>query len=400
VDDAAAFGARIRALRERAGLKAQELAALIGLDPSAMSNIETGKRSVKTQELAAIASALSVSPLALLEEESLLARLPVAPRVVGEIESESEVLSRLTALTELHEVLADAGMPSRPSLEDIPEISIAAWKASAELLAHWAEERLQVSEEGDERFAALVEAIEDKLGVDVLIEDFRSDGLIGAAITDETFPFIFVNASQTGPRALFTLAHELAHVLLQDGEVLTLDADLSSRNEQERFANAFAATYLMPEVTVRTMILNHGRSVDALALMMKTFGVSYESLVYRLHNLRIINAKGRDTLQAIGGRNVISHIEKENPDLARQLLRQLSTRPQRRPPSWLTMRTYIGYQNGLLSVRPFAGLIDEDPDDLLEYLHEHDTDRDLSKGQYDSLDPEVTDEDLFSGSPL
>ena len=43
-------------------MQSQELAARLGIDPSAMSNIERGRRSVKTQELMKIAEALSVSP--------------------------------------------------------------------------------------------------------------------------------------------------------------------------------------------------------------------------------------------------------------------------------------------------------------------------------------------------
>ena len=45
------LGARIRAARERTGMQSQELAVRIGIDPSAMSNIESGKRSLKTREL-------------------------------------------------------------------------------------------------------------------------------------------------------------------------------------------------------------------------------------------------------------------------------------------------------------------------------------------------------------
>ncbi|MEJ7721801.1 MAG: ImmA/IrrE family metallo-endopeptidase [Ilumatobacteraceae bacterium] len=47
-------------------------------------------------------------------------------------------------------------------------------------------------------------------------------------ITDRSFPLVFVRASQPRPRALFTLAHELAHVLAGDGDTFTVDEDLTA----------------------------------------------------------------------------------------------------------------------------------------------------------------------------
>ena len=64
-------------------MQAQALAAAIGIDPSAMSNIERGKRAVKANELVSIARALRISPLAILEPDSLPARMPLAPRSEG-----------------------------------------------------------------------------------------------------------------------------------------------------------------------------------------------------------------------------------------------------------------------------------------------------------------------------
>src|SRR5438093_5477146 len=107
---AAEVGARIRDLRERTEMQSQQLAAKVGIDPSAMSNIERGKRSVKTDELARIAAALGVSPLAILSPDSLLARIPVAARVQVAQVSHGSAVKRLTALAEQDEVLNEGGL--------------------------------------------------------------------------------------------------------------------------------------------------------------------------------------------------------------------------------------------------------------------------------------------------
>lgn len=64
------FGHRIRELRQSAGLTAGRLGEATDLTPTAVSRIENGKRSIKSTELAGIASALGVSPLAILDPSS------------------------------------------------------------------------------------------------------------------------------------------------------------------------------------------------------------------------------------------------------------------------------------------------------------------------------------------
>ncbi len=398
VVDGATIGAQIRALRERFGLQSRELAQYLGIDPSAMSNIESGKRAVKTEELGAIAAALHVSPLAILDPSSLLARLPVAPRSAAGAVIASTAVNRLTALTELHQVLADTGIPAEPRLGDVPVVDENEWKDSADTLAAWANAQL-VPTEGDERFSALSEAIEETFRVDILVEEHVEDTLAGASITDRSFPLIFINATYPTARSLFTLAHELAHVLSGQGDVLTLDRNLTAHSNRERFANAFAAAFLMPEADVRKQIDKDGRTSLALAHMVARFGVSFESLVYRLHNLRMINAQGRDQLQTWGLRGVLAQVDDE--DLVRTLLSRLGSKPERRPPEWLTVRAFGGYRAGVLSVKPLAELLDVPHEELLGRMALMEKDAvEIVNQNYPEEDPRTSDEELFGGSPV
>lgn len=390
-------GARVRTLRERVGMKSQDLAKAVGVDPSAMSNIESGKRAIKTDELTRIAQALGVSPLAVLDESSLVARLPVSHRLDSGDAGVGSALERLGVLAELHEVLSHDGLAAAPRLDDVPDVDIQKWKESAERLAGWAENRLEVSALGDERFAALADAIEEQLRVDVVIEDVGDGSLAGAAITDRSFPLVFVRASQPRPRALFTLAHELAHVLAGDGDTFTVDADLTAHSDRERFANAFAATYLMPAADV-DKYAKDGITALSLGRMLAEFGVSYESLVYRLHNLGFINYQGRNHLQSSGIRGLLADLDDE--DLARSLLSRLGERGgvETRPPAWLAVRALAGYRKGIVSARPLAGLLGQDADDLLAMLEKSfpydDADTLLQAGAAGS------EEERYSGSPV
>lgn len=63
---AAEFAARLRAMRERQGLKQSDLAARSGLSPAAVSQLETGERRPNFATLVSLAKALGSTPDALL----------------------------------------------------------------------------------------------------------------------------------------------------------------------------------------------------------------------------------------------------------------------------------------------------------------------------------------------
>jgi Zn-dependent peptidase ImmA (M78 family)/transcriptional regulator with XRE-family HTH domain len=396
-EDESTLGERIRRVRERVGLQSQELAEHIGIDPSAMSNIERGKRAVKTAELVLIARALGVSPLALVSEGSLLGRLPVAPRAQPQVGSDGSAIERLTSLAELHELLADSGIDATPILADVPSVDVAHWLSSANGLASWATAFLAMPPKPRDRFSDLIEVIEAKLRVDVLVDD-SPDAIAGASITDPGFPLILVNRDQPLTRALFTLAHELGHVLSGEGEeALTLDVELSAHTNRERFANAFAAAFLMPAEQIHVIIQEHGRSAIALGMMMLDFAVSFESLIYRLHNLGLINARGRDELKLLGWAGLVAALD---DDVMRTtLLRGPATMPKRHPPGLLTLRAYRGYQKGIVSVRPLAGLLGVPAEELLGWLANEQEGIDAVNAIY-AAEPDASDDIRYGGDPV
>ncbi|HZN75658.1 MAG TPA: helix-turn-helix transcriptional regulator [Micromonosporaceae bacterium] len=57
----AAFGRRLRDLRQRAGMTQQALAEAVGIDRSFISDVETGRHSIAVDRAYQIAAALGVS---------------------------------------------------------------------------------------------------------------------------------------------------------------------------------------------------------------------------------------------------------------------------------------------------------------------------------------------------
>jgi len=352
-------------------MQAQELAAAIDLDPTVVSNIERGLRAVKTSELSRIAKALNVSPLAILDEDSLLTRMPVAARSQGLSIVESDVYHRLTALAELHEILTRGGIFNHPKLDDLPWVSSEHWKRGADELTAWVLERIALSPDGNDRFSEFSKAIEQALGIDVMIAPSPEQDFFGAAITDREFPFIFIESGQPRTRAIFTLAHELGHVLARDGSPCTVERDVSDGvplDDREGLANAFAASVLMPEAEVREMLESGGRTARTVATMIVRFGVSFESLVWRLYNLRLIDSTSRDGLHAAGWGRLMQDMSDPDGRLAAQLIWIRRTPVEPHPPYLLCARLWTGFLQGVTSIRPLAGLLEEDPDDLLSNL--------------------------------
>lgn len=368
--EAADIGRRVQQLRVDSGAALGDIAGALGVSSQELSAIESGDREIGDTELTAFAEFVGVSELAILEPDSLLGRLAVAPRAGDETVSTSTRAAhrRLTALAEIHHVLRGGGHEAQPKVANVPEDGTGRWLNRANRLAEWAGQHLgDLTSDPPEtdRFAALAAAIECQFGVDVMVESLGEEGPLGMSMTDPEFPFILINADVIRPRSTFTLAHELGHVLAGDGSEIKIDEDLRGDNDEERLANAFAAALLMPEGKVNSLIEEHGRDARCLAMMILYFGVSFESLIYRLHNLQVINATGRDALKNVGLHGLLRALEDTEESA---MLLAARERPPRKPPLHLTTRCISGIWDGTISAAPLAGLLGVETDDLVEKL--------------------------------
>jgi hypothetical protein len=120
---------------------------------------------------------------------------------------------------------------------------------------------------------------------------------------------IVVNATHASVRQRFTVAHELAHVLLHkytsphaDGRVQVRFRDEDSArgsNHEEIEANQFAAELLMPENIVRSWAerinfdladdSDDEKAMTAIESLAKRFQVSVQALSFRIANLAALD---------------------------------------------------------------------------------------------------------------
>ena len=104
----------------------------------------------------------------------------------------------------------------------------------------------------------------------------------GFALVDSLAPLIFINAADSKAAQMFTLAHELAHLWLDESGVSDAEAIKAPEQEIERWCNAVAAELLMPLQATRAAYGPNTPLTDEIQRLAKRFKVSTLVVLRRL----------------------------------------------------------------------------------------------------------------------
>jgi Zn-dependent peptidase ImmA (M78 family) len=139
-----------------------------------------------------------------------------------------------------------------------------------------------------------VEKVAEAEGFRIIRESLESN-LSGFYVMQMGVPTIGVNVVHAPVRQRFTIAHELGHALMHadehyDREFRRDPMSSSAVDPDEIDANAFAASLLMPADWVREEWAEATDLLDDewLVRTARQFGVSTQSLMYRLENLKLL----------------------------------------------------------------------------------------------------------------
>jgi len=126
-------------------------------------------------------------------------------------------------------------------------------------------------------------AVEEK-GVFVFKDAFRDDEISGFCIYDPEFPVIYINNSMPNTRQIFTLFHELTHLLFATGGVdKQNDAFLRQMRGDNRrievLCNRFAGEFLVPKEDFDKVISSVGADEEAIEKLAKRYKVSREVIL-------------------------------------------------------------------------------------------------------------------------
>lgn len=147
-----------------------------------------------------------------------------------------------------------------------------------------------------------VKQIAEQKGATVVEEPLQNEEFSGFLYrTSDSDPVIGVNSNHSSTRKRFTIAHELAHMLLHpktgvhlDGAVIQMRNAKSAEgsDEEEMEANRFAAELLMPsaflEKDMAAMGKIHADDEKAIAALAKKYDVSSQAMTIRLSSLGLI----------------------------------------------------------------------------------------------------------------
>ncbi|MGC3023598.1 ImmA/IrrE family metallo-endopeptidase [Burkholderia sp. DN3021] len=132
----------------------------------------------------------------------------------------------------------------------------------------------------------------EEAGVFVFKSSFKQREISGFCLMDDAFPIIYLNNGTTKTRQIFSLLHELAHLLLNMNGLSKLapgyiDALPQTERKIERFCNAIAAEVLILHAAFDTFVVRlpvdvESASDEAFAELASHFGVSREAVLRRL----------------------------------------------------------------------------------------------------------------------
>lgn len=299
------LGPRLKAARENVGMTLEEVGLLVGQAHTVVSNWETGTRRPNSRMLALLASTYRVSLEELLGEAEPprpdFARLlfrEAAERV--DARAKYEIHRFLEFLDNYADLLEAMGEP--PGLTRSP-LKVVEGFTSKDDVRRKAEEARSFFRLGLGPISDLA-GIADLFGVTVYFAPLGQDlkqTISGAFLPHTRVGFsILVNAETTPGRRQFTVAHELAHALFHGDHPYV--SYYGRRIHAERFADAFAAEFLVPIESLRASVEALGiakvRDPEVVVHLQRYYRVSYAMMLVRL---RAANLASDDDVEQLNG---------------------------------------------------------------------------------------------------
>ena len=148
------------------------------------------------------------------------------------------------------------------------------WRNSAEALKAWRD-------------------VLEEHGVFVFKDAFKVDSFSGFCLYDEQFPIIYVNNSKPKNRQIFTLFHELAHLLFRTGGIDTpfddyLDHLEGDSRRIEVLCNRFTGEFLVPRRDFEPRIRGIAITDASIQELSDRYHVSREVILRKLLDRRLV----------------------------------------------------------------------------------------------------------------
>jgi len=291
------LAARLRAARESRGLTQAQAASELGVSRPLLIAIEKGTREASPEEIVRLAEIYGKPVSELLRSApppiAIGARFRAALASALDADELSDVVSELEHQADNYiDLLRRAGTEAPGRYPPVRSITHLDPGQAGEDLATGERNRLGL---GDGPIRQLREVLEIEVGLRVFLLPLPRQVAGLFVYVDELGGCIGVNISHPSELRHWTMAHEYAHYLAtRDRAEVTPVSHRRQPPETERFADAFAANFLMPRSGLSRRFHELKRSGErkvtptTLVQLAHAYGVSVQALTLRLEDLRLI----------------------------------------------------------------------------------------------------------------
>ncbi|MGQ0620872.1 MAG: helix-turn-helix domain-containing protein [Panacagrimonas sp.] len=305
--DLPALVERLVAARKSAGVTQDMAAAHLDMSRPTFIGIEKGTRRPRPEELVKLAALYKTSVNTLLRQETQPPKLQPHLRSVLNSNAEDQegletAIAKLTGFVDDYQTL-EKKLDAR-TIKNFPPRVRAPQGPIERFAEHCAqEERARLNLGAHLPIYTLRKVLED-VGVHVFL-DVLSSKLAGLYVFVPEFGYcILVNKLHPKERRRWTTAHEYGHFLLdRDRPGVDFVQVMQRKPENERFADAFAGAFLMPEAGVQRRFYEEVErrsdfNVGDLCRMADYYAVSLMAMTLRLESLGLIGRGSWDSIKA------------------------------------------------------------------------------------------------------
>ena len=343
------LGLRLRAARENCELTQQDVADALGLPRPAISQIESGNRSVSTLELAQFAELYRRNVVDFFDDAPVETGDPVVElyRIAPGLEQNTTIRQQVDLCYDIcREGRTLERLLEQDQHDGLPHYPLPAMRNTGDAVRQG--ERIAAQERqrlglGHAAISDMADLLNDQ-GIWASGIDLPSD-MSGLFLHHSAIGLcILVNFAHVKARKRFSYAHEFCHALVdRDERAVTVSSHSNASELVEKRANAFAAAFLIPPSGVHSVLtqLDKGQSsrrdqfifdvatdepIDTqlrppagsqkitfkdVTLLAHHFGVSYRAAAYRLNSLGIISRDRCNALlnEEVNGQEMLKHLK-------------------------------------------------------------------------------------------
>ncbi|MBA3044860.1 MAG: XRE family transcriptional regulator [Candidatus Thermoplasmatota archaeon] len=285
-------------LRESAGWTKEEVAKRLGTSIEVVEAIEARERQPTLRQLKELSNAYKRPLAAFLLSKPL--EEPPLPKDYRMLPGKQDVFDKKTiyAIRKARN-LQDVGAELLINFNDSAKPKVKRLKVAdnPELVAIKCRETFNLSVEAQRKFRnsyELFNYLRDKIEeMNILVFQFSMpvEDARGFALTDENPNVIIINSADSIEARVFSVLHELGHVLLGETAIDLPDISVATSHKVENWCNSFASEFLLPKEIAKAVFKFEGGNLTepkTLGKLSRRFKVSKGMLSYKMLKLNFI----------------------------------------------------------------------------------------------------------------